>query len=50
MVLALPFVALWGMTGAATANTIAQIISATASILMCRKLLMSHETREKDIL
>ncbi|GAC1349686.1 MAG: hypothetical protein NVSMB27_25130 [Ktedonobacteraceae bacterium] len=39
IVLALPFITLWGVTGAALACAIAQIASATGSILICRKLI-----------
>ncbi|HEU5230578.1 MAG TPA: polysaccharide biosynthesis C-terminal domain-containing protein, partial [Ktedonobacteraceae bacterium] len=39
IVLAVPLIGLWGMTGAALATAIAQIISATGSILLCNHLL-----------
>jgi len=39
VLLALPFVAWWGMTGAALACATAQIISAAGSILLCVRLL-----------
>lgn len=39
VLLALPFVAWWGMTGAALACATAQIISALGSILLCSRLL-----------
>lgn len=45
VVLAVPCVALWGVMGAALACAIAQIVSATGSILLCRKMLMRHEIR-----
>jgi Membrane protein involved in the export of O-antigen and teichoic acid len=43
ILLALPLVWLWGLTGAALASAIAQIASALASILLCHKLLRHHE-------
>ncbi|TMB82212.1 MAG: hypothetical protein E6J44_10220 [Chloroflexi bacterium] len=39
IVLALPCIAIWGTTGAALASAAAQIVSATGSILICRKLI-----------
>ncbi len=39
IVLAVPLIAFWGVTGAALACAIAQIASATGSILICRKLI-----------
>ena len=39
IVLALPCIAFWGTTGAALASAAAQIVSATGSILICRKLI-----------
>jgi O-antigen/teichoic acid export membrane protein len=41
IVLALPCIALWGVTGAALASAAAQFVSATGSILMCRKLILA---------
>jgi Na+-driven multidrug efflux pump len=41
IMLAFPFIALWGVTGAALASAIAQIVSATGSILICRKLIFA---------
>ncbi len=37
IVLAFPCIILWGMTGAAIASAAAQIVSATGSILICRR-------------
>lgn len=39
IVLALPLIALWGTIGAALASAAAQIVSASGSILICRKLI-----------
>lgn len=39
IVLAVPLIGLWGMVGAALATAIAQIISATGSILLCNYLI-----------
>ncbi len=39
IVLAIPLIAFWGVTGAALASATAQIISASGSILLCRKLI-----------
>ena len=39
IVLALPCIAFWGTTGAALASAAAQLVSATGSILICRKLI-----------
>ncbi|MBO0778100.1 MAG: polysaccharide biosynthesis C-terminal domain-containing protein [Ktedonobacteraceae bacterium] len=44
--LAIPLVAYWGMTGAAMASTVAQVISASGSILLCRKILKRAEQKE----
>ncbi|GER88303.1 hypothetical protein KDW_24650 [Dictyobacter vulcani] len=44
ILLALPLVFFWGMVGAALASTLAQIISAVVSIMLCKKLLLQHET------
>jgi O-antigen/teichoic acid export membrane protein len=35
----------WGITGAAIASTLAQILSASHSILSCRHMLLKHELR-----
>jgi O-antigen/teichoic acid export membrane protein len=37
--LAIPLIALWGVTGAALASATAQIVSATGSIVLCKKLM-----------
>jgi O-antigen/teichoic acid export membrane protein len=37
--LAVPLIAIWGMTGAALASAAAQVISAAGSIMICRKLI-----------
>ncbi len=42
--LAVPLVALWGMTGAALACTCAQIVSSVGSILLCSRLLKRTAT------
>lgn len=39
VVLAVPLIALWGITGAALASMVAQLISALGSILICWKLI-----------
>jgi O-antigen/teichoic acid export membrane protein len=39
IVLAIPFIAFWGVTGAALASATAQIVSATGSIVLCKKLM-----------
>jgi O-antigen/teichoic acid export membrane protein len=39
IVLAIPLIAIWGVTGAALASAAAQIISATGSVMICRKLI-----------
>ncbi len=39
VVLAAPLIVLWGITGAALASMIAQLVSALGSILICRKLI-----------
>jgi O-antigen/teichoic acid export membrane protein len=39
IVLALPFIIIWGAIGAALASAIAQIISATGSIIICKRLI-----------
>ncbi|MEO8970255.1 MAG: polysaccharide biosynthesis C-terminal domain-containing protein, partial [Ktedonobacteraceae bacterium] len=39
IVLAVPLIVLWGIAGAALASMIAQLVSATGSILICRKLI-----------
>lgn len=39
IMLAVPLILLWGITGAALASMIAQLVSATGSILICRKLI-----------
>ena len=39
IVLAVPLIGLWGMTGAALASSTAQVISATGSIFLCYHLL-----------
>jgi Na+-driven multidrug efflux pump len=39
ILIAIPLVMLWGMTGAALASALAQITSALISILLCRSLL-----------
>jgi O-antigen/teichoic acid export membrane protein len=44
IVLALPLVALWGMSGAALASCCAQIMSAVGSILLCYSVLKRHES------
>jgi O-antigen/teichoic acid export membrane protein len=43
ILLAIPFIWRWGLTGAACASALAQIASALASILLCKKLLRHHE-------
>ncbi len=43
ILLAIPFIQTWGLTGAACASALAQISSALGSILLCRKLLHHHE-------
>lgn len=40
ILLALPCIALWGITGAAIASASAQIISATGSILICKRFML----------
>jgi O-antigen/teichoic acid export membrane protein len=40
IVLALPLIALWGVTGAALASAAAQIVSAGGSILICKRLIL----------
>ncbi|MFL5627263.1 MAG: lipopolysaccharide biosynthesis protein [Ktedonobacteraceae bacterium] len=40
VVLAIPLIALWGMVGAALASAAAQIVSATGSIVLCKKLML----------
>jgi O-antigen/teichoic acid export membrane protein len=39
VILAVPLIVLWGITGAALASMIAQLVSALGSILICRKLI-----------
>lgn len=39
ILLAVPFIALWGVPGAALATAIAQIVSAVGSMLICKKLI-----------
>jgi O-antigen/teichoic acid export membrane protein len=41
--LIVPAIILWGITGAAIASTIAQIMSAVMSILLCNSLLKRHD-------
>lgn len=43
ILLAIPLIWLWGLTGAAIASAAAQIASALASILLCHKLLRHYE-------
>lgn len=44
ILLAIPLIILWGMTGAALASALAQITSALISILLCKTLLMRPHT------
>ena len=39
IVLAIPLIVFWGVTGAALASATAQIVSATGSIVLCKKLM-----------
>ncbi len=48
VLLALPFVAWWGMIGAALACASAQILSAIGSILLCSRLLKRNADRGQD--
>jgi O-antigen/teichoic acid export membrane protein len=43
ILLAIPLVILWGITGAALASALAQIASALISILLCKRLLMQPQ-------
>ncbi|GLV58587.1 hypothetical protein KDH_54180 [Dictyobacter sp. S3.2.2.5] len=44
ILLAIPLIIFFGMTGAAFASALAQIVSALISILLCKKLLLRHNT------
>lgn len=44
ILLAIPLIIFFGMTGAALASALAQIVSALISILLCKKLLLRHNT------
>ncbi len=49
--LAVPFIMLWGITGAAIASAIAQIASALVAIFLCKRLLKRQDTLSfEDIL
>lgn len=49
--LAVPFIVLWGITGAAIVSAIAQVASALVAIFLCKRLLKRQDTlSSKDIL
>jgi O-antigen/teichoic acid export membrane protein len=49
IVLALPLIYLWGMSGAALASTVAQSVSALGSIFLCGRMLKKQESRKMGL-